>query len=82
MKELFSPTENKVLKILGRRKLTITEIREKFYEDEKEEPLNPNNVISSVVNRINKKVEYHNLDWFINGVGLGRGGKTVWKDQN
>lgn len=81
MDELFSPTENKVLKILGSKKMTIKKIAEEFYKGVKK-PINPNNVISGAVIHINRKCEYHNLEWFVNGAGLGRAGKTVWRDKN
>lgn len=75
----FSPTETKVLKILGRKKMTITEIAEAFYEDMI--PMDPNNVIGLAIRRINRKCERAGLPWRLNGVGGGRAGKTVWKEQ-
>jgi DNA-binding response OmpR family regulator len=78
MDELFSPTEMKILKILGRRKMKIGEIAEKLYGKKK---LNTNTIVTQLVRRINNKCEYHKLSWFINGKGAGRGGKTVWKDK-
>lgn len=75
----FSPTEEKVLKILRRnsKPLTITEVAEKFFSDEKK-PIDPNAVVSGAILNINKKVAYNSLKWSIQGEGLGRGGKTVW----
>lgn len=78
--ELFSPTENKILKILGKKKTTVKKIADDFFKGTKP-PLNPNNVVSGAIIHINKKCQYHKLNWFINGVGLGRGGKTVWLDR-
>lgn len=79
--QVFSPTETKVLKILGKKKATITELADTYFEKGKK-PYDPNGVISSAVLRINRKCKYHNLDWFLNGEGLGRGGRTVWKEKN
>ncbi len=78
---LFSPTEEKVLRILGKKKMTVTDIAVELYKSDKK-PINPNNVVSGAIRHINRKCEYHHLAWFINGAGLGRGGKTVWKDKN
>ena len=74
----FSPTETKVLKILGRRKMTISEIAAAFYDDKT--PMDPNNVIGLAIRRINRKCERQGLPWYLNGKGAGRAGKTVWKD--
>lgn len=79
MKEIFSPTENKVLKLLGKRKLTIAELTLKFHSGRP--PLEANNNIAAAVRRINAKCDHHDLPWFLNGSGMGRAGKTVWKDK-
>lgn len=75
----FSPTEEKVLKILRRnsKPLTIAEVAEKFFADTKK-PIDPNAVVSGAILNINKKCKFKKLPWSIDGVGLGRGGKTVW----
>jgi len=78
MINLFSPTELRVLKLLGKKKLTVTKLTEEYFKKEKK-PLNPNAVISSAVIRINRKCKYHKLNWFVNGCGGGRGGKEIWK---
>lgn len=80
MTELFSPLENKVLIALGKRTLSIWDLTCKIYGGEPHE-INQTNVIAGTVRRINKKCEHHKLDWFLNGVGAGRGGKIVWKDK-
>lgn len=78
----FSPTEKKVLKILNKtsKKLSITEITEKYFIGEKK-PIDPNAVISGAILNINKKCAFNKLSWSINGEGLGRGGKTVWIEE-
>lgn len=80
MSEVFSPTEEKVLKILGSKKLKIADLAEDYFKGEKK-PIDPNAVVSGAIYNINRKCKFHKLTWFINGSGLGRGGKTVWKDK-
>lgn len=74
----FSPLETKVLKALGRRKLSIAELTEKIY---KRVPLNGATTVGTAIIRINKKCQLHKLDWHLEGQGLGRGGKTVWVEK-
>lgn len=79
--ELFSPTENEIIKLLGKKKTTIKKLTDLFFKNQKK-PLNANNVVSGAIRHINLKCAYHRLDWFVNGEGLGRGGKTVWLDKH
>jgi hypothetical protein len=76
--KIFSQSEKEVLKILSDKTLTTSQIAEKFAKDHK--ILDPNNSVTSVINRINKKCRFHKLQWFINGAGIGRNGKSVWID--
>lgn len=76
---LFSPRETLILTVLQERKKSITEIVE-LINRRSEIPCD-NNVIANAVRRINKKCEYHQLPWFLNGAGGGRAGRTVWKDK-
>lgn len=78
MQTIFSETEISIIQLLGNRRISIKELSEEHFKDKKI-PLNPNNVVSGAIVRINKKCKYYNLDWFIDGEGLGRGGKVVWK---
>lgn len=77
---MFSPTEEKVLKLLGRRKMTIGLLTKKMRVDQ-DNWLIDNNRIAGAVRRINRKCEHYKLNWFLNGHGLGRQGKTVWRDK-
>lgn len=81
-KNLFSKSENKVLNILSKsnQKLTIKQLTQKFYKNQ-QLPIYARNTMVSVVRRINNKSKYHKLKFFINGRGIGRKGKTVWKDK-
>lgn len=80
-KYLFSPLQLKVLKILGSRRMQITDITAKVYKH-KRKPKGANIRIATAVDRINQKCDVHGLDWFLHGVGGGRQGKLVWKDHN
>lgn len=74
---VFSDVELKVLEILGDEKMQVAAITEKFFKGKKK-VLNPGAVVTSAILRINKKCDFHDLNWFLKGEGLGRGGKTVW----
>lgn len=78
-KEIFSTAEKRVLDVLGNKTITIKELTEKVYRNQKA-PLSPNNVVAVTLKRINAKCDYHKLTWFVNGAGIGRGGRTVWVD--
>jgi len=80
-KDVFSPSEKTILKILGKKKMSILEITENIFKDEKTRPINASIVVAGMIIRINKKCNYHSFDWFLNGIGQGRGGKTVWRDK-
>ena len=75
---MFSNHEKAVIKILGRKEMTIANIAQVFYKDELR-PLNGENYIAGVVRRIKNKCEYNELPWTIMGIGSGRAGRTVWK---
>lgn len=75
MNELFSPLETKILKVLGKRKLSITEIVDLLFT---ELQVDPSNSVSNAIRRINRKCEFNHLPWHIQGEGGGRAGRTVW----
>lgn len=80
LEEIFSPVERRILKSLGQKKMTIAQITEKVYEFT-EAPFLPHIGVASAVRRINEKCEFHRLPWFLNSMGAGRQGKTVWRDK-
>lgn len=81
-KDIFSFSELLVIKIMGKKKMTIAEITKEMYiDDEEAAPIEPNNYVASVVRKISKKCDYHKLPWTINGEGNGRGGRTVWRER-
>lgn len=61
MKE-FSERENKIIKIIGRKKTTIQEISDELFKDEPN-TLDAETKVSSSINRIIRKCEYHSLSW-------------------
>ncbi len=73
---IFSPLETKVIVALGKRHHSTSELIDKVYGSHP--PLFARNAITNAVRFINEKCEYHQYDWFINGSGSGRGGKTMW----
>ena len=75
---MFSNHERKVVKILGTREMTVSNVTKVFY-DERKMPLQGDNYIAGVIRNVTKKCEFYNLDWTINGDGAGRAGRTVWK---
>jgi len=77
---IFSPKETAILAIIGDRKLKTLEIAEELY-GRKKRPLSWRNIVGPTIGRINEKCKYHKLNWCIDGEGLGRDGKTVWKDK-
>ena len=79
--ELFSPTENELIKLLDKRVMKIGDLTEEFYSNYPVKPLNFQNIVSGAILRINKKCKYHELNWHIQGFGLGRLGKTIWKEK-
>lgn len=76
----LSTNEQRVLEILGRKKMTISEITVEFYRGH-QLPIFANNVISMVVRNINKKCVHNKSDWYLNGEGAGRAGRTVWREK-
>ena len=76
---LFSPMEQQVMKIIGKKAKSINTIALEYYEG-KTKPSNPRNVVANVIKKINAKCERHRLPFFYNGSGIGRGGRRIWKD--
>lgn len=78
-KELFSPTEQKVLTIINKhRSINTKEIAKQFY-GRKKKPKHFRVVISNSINRINFKCEKHKLDYKLEVINFGCKGKTIKK---
>ena len=65
---MFSERERKIVKILGQRKMTIWDITKKLFHPQVGRPVDPNVAVGNSINRINKKCEYHKLDWRLNKI--------------
>lgn len=71
----FSPLENEVIKAIKRRKkIKLIDLAKKVHP-----VMNGSIIIGNAISRINAKCKLHHLDWTIEGKGMGRGGKTVWR---
>ncbi len=78
---VFSPSEQKILAILGRKRMTLTQITEKFYKGWVTTHLDASVPIASAIRRINRKCEKFHMGWKLAGEGTGRHGKTVWREK-
>jgi len=78
MQLTFSEHENLVLKILGKRRMTIEEISEEFYHS-RQLPSESRNYVAGVIRRIERKCDRLKLEWTLHGKGVGRGGRTIWR---
>lgn len=76
---MFSDLQNKIIDVLGDKKLSIVELAAKVYKDTPNAPLAPNNSVISAIHYINLKCEANNLKWYIYGEGKGQKGKTVYR---
>lgn len=72
---MFSDSQIKVLGILGKKTMTINEIKKKYFKTKA--PLYANNFIAQVIRTIENKCKINELSWTIKGEGLGRAGKKV-----
>ncbi len=80
MINIFSPHESEILKIIGKRKVTIAEITAEFYA-ERTKLFDSSNYIASVVRRINRKCDHIKAPWRLAGSGSGRHGRKIWREK-
>jgi len=59
---VFSEREQKIIKIIGRKKITLAEISTDLFKNG-EEPFESAIVVANSVRRIIKKCSHHALDW-------------------
>lgn len=74
---MLSPMEKKIVKIIGKKEISIKDITKQYYGKEKK-PIGANNNIAAAIRRIILKCSYYNVDWIIDGKGTGRRGRIVW----
>ena len=60
--EYFSEREEKIIKIVGRKKMRLSEITEELFKDEGT-PLDATIKVAGAVNRIMRKCKYYELNW-------------------
>ncbi len=60
--KVFSDREQDIIKIIGRKRITLTEISVELFK-KRDEPFDSVISVSNAVRRIVKKCSYHNLDW-------------------
>lgn len=60
--EHFSSREQEVIKIVGRKKVTLEQIINELFED-KNKPFDTAISVSNTIRRIIKKCEYYKLNW-------------------
>jgi hypothetical protein len=77
---MFSPREEAILKILGKKKLTMHDIAEKLFMHLIYKPLEPEILVGNSVKRIIKKCNHHKLDWTL--VKEKTGGKLLISKEN
>lgn len=76
--DFFSPSEHRVLHIIGRRKMKIEEVAERYFGEDYTDT-DDQNYIAGVVRRIARKCDRHKAKWTLLGEGAGRSGRKVWK---
>lgn len=75
----FSEHEKIIIKIVGRKKLSIENVTKTFFKTHHDYPLDANNYVAGVIRRIVRKCEHYKLPWSITGEGAGKHGRTVWR---
>jgi hypothetical protein len=74
---MFSQREEAILKIIGRKKMTLRLIAEELFTDDhpSDKPMEPEITVGNTIRRIIKKCKHHNLDWTL--VRKKMGGKLL-----
>lgn len=60
---MFSPREEKIIKAVGQKKVSVEEICKEVFKDEDSTPFEPRISITNSISRIISKCEYRNLEW-------------------
>lgn len=61
--DIFSEREQKIIKILGRRPMTLEEISSKLFQGNPDKPFDDKIAVGNSVRRIIAKCKHHNLEW-------------------
>lgn len=60
---MLTEREEKILEVIGKKKLTFDEISQEVFKNNKDIPFDPTVTINNSVNRIIKKCERYKLSW-------------------
>ena len=60
---MFSDRETAIIKIIGKKKMTLSEIATTLFMHSYEKPFDPTIAVANSVSRIIKKCKHHKLDW-------------------
>jgi len=75
---IWSNREQKILKIIGKKELTLEQISSKLFKDDK--PFEDDITIANSIRRIIKKCKHHDLNWTLTKSRDGR--KLLVKKEN
>lgn len=68
---MFSEMENEIIRIIGRKKITVQEISKELFQDVKA-PFDAEISVTNTLRRIIDKCIHHKLDWTLNREKTGR----------
>jgi hypothetical protein len=60
---MFSERETQIIKIIGRKKLTVKEISAELFQDESKKPFDACVGINNSIRRINEKCAFYKVEW-------------------
>ena len=69
---MFSPREELILKVIGRKKVTIEYITNELYGDRYKRPFNSKIGVTNTIRIIIAKCEYNDLDWTLTKTRVNR----------
>lgn len=62
---MFSERERSIIKVLGRRKMTLSLIAEEVFFHDRDKPFDAEITINNSISRIIKKCKHHKLEWLL-----------------
>ena len=62
---MFSDRERLIIKVLGRRRMTLDELSSGVFKDVNEKPFDDTQTIANSIRRINKKCSHYGLNWIL-----------------
>lgn len=61
--DCFNEREKKIIKIIGKRKMTFEDISTRYWKDSDCKPFDHNISIANSIRRIIRKCDHHGLNW-------------------